>query len=69
MAAARELGYPVVLKAVSGRISHKSDVGGVKVDLRNADEVGAAYDELVSRLRRRDPAAEDPGAAHGARRA
>jgi acetyltransferase len=55
MAAARELGYPVVLKAVSGRISHKSDVGGVKVDLRTADEVGAAYDELVSRLRRRDP--------------
>ena len=55
MAAARELGYPVVLKAVSGRISHKSDVGGVKVDLRTADEVGAAYDELMSRLRRRDP--------------
>ncbi|HEX5041832.1 MAG TPA: acetate--CoA ligase family protein [Candidatus Polarisedimenticolaceae bacterium] len=55
IAAARELGYPVVLKALSERISHKSDVGGVKVDLRTADEVGAAYDDLISRLRRRDP--------------
>jgi acetyltransferase len=55
IAAARELGYPVVLKALSERISHKSDVGGVKVDLRTADEVGAAYDDLTSRLRRRDP--------------
>src|SRR6185436_2376621 len=44
MAAARKLGYPVVLKALSDRIAHKSDVGGVKVDLRTADEVGAAYD-------------------------
>jgi acetyltransferase len=55
IAAARELGYPVVLKALSERISHKSDVGGVRVDLRTADEVGAAYDDLTSRLRRRDP--------------
>jgi acetyltransferase len=55
MAAARELGYPVVLKVSSERISHKSDVGWVKVDLRNADEVGAAYEDLTSRLRRRDP--------------
>jgi acetyltransferase len=55
IAAAQELGYPVVLKIESSRISHKTDVGGVKVDLRNADEVGAAYRDLVSRLRRRDP--------------
>ncbi len=55
IAAARELQYPVVLKALSERISHKSDVGGVKVDLRTADEVGGAYDDLTSRLRRRDP--------------
>jgi acetyltransferase len=55
IAAAQELGYPVVLKAVSDRISHKSDVGGVRVDLRNADEVGAAQRELTARLRERDP--------------
>ena len=44
----------MVLKALSERISHKSDVGGVRVDLRTADEVGAAYDDLTARLRRRD---------------
>jgi acetyltransferase len=55
IAAAQELGYPVVLKAVSEKISHKTDVGGVKVDLRNADEVGQAHRELISLLKRSDP--------------
>ena len=55
IAAAQELGYPVVLKIESQKISHKSDVGGVEVDLRNADEVGRVYRGMVSRLRRRDP--------------
>ncbi len=55
IAAAIELGYPVVLKVSSERISHKTDVGGVKVDLRNADEVGAAHQEMTRRLKRRDP--------------
>lgn len=55
IAASIELGYPVVLKIESDRISHKSDVGGVKVDLRNADEVGTAYEEMVGRLREQDP--------------
>jgi len=55
IAAAQELGYPVVLKIASEKISHKTDVGGVKVDLRNADEVGQAYRDLTTRLRARDP--------------
>jgi len=54
IAAAQELGYPVVLKAVSPRIPHKTDVGGVRVDLRNADEVGRAFRDLTTRLRRHD---------------
>jgi len=56
IAAAMELGYPVVLKVESQRISHKTDVGGVRVDLRNADEVAAAFHDLERRLKRRDPA-------------
>jgi acetyltransferase len=41
---ARELGYPVVLKILSPQISHKSDVGGVALNLANAREVrGAAH--------------------------
>ncbi|MDX1388152.1 MAG: acetate--CoA ligase family protein, partial [Acidobacteriota bacterium] len=55
IAASIELGYPVVLKVASTRISHKTDVGGVKVDLRNSDEVGKAFNDLTSRLGKRDP--------------
>lgn len=55
IAASIELGYPVVLKVSSERMSHKSDVGGVKVDLRNSDEVGTAFQDMMRRLRRRDP--------------
>ena len=52
--AAIDLGYPAVLKIESDIISHKTDVGGVKVDLRNADEVVAAFRDL-SALRSEDP--------------
>ena len=41
-------GYPVVLKVVSPDIAHKSDVGGVKLNLKDRDAVGAAYDEIVA---------------------
>jgi acetyl coenzyme A synthetase (ADP forming)-like protein len=50
IAAAQELGYPVVLKAASATILHKTDAGGVRLDLRNADEVGRAWRELTARL-------------------
>jgi len=39
-AAAEELGFPVVVKALG--VTHKTDVGGVRLDLRSADEVSAA---------------------------
>ncbi|ANM31941.1 hypothetical protein ABI59_23810 [Acidobacteria bacterium Mor1] len=55
IAAAQELGYPVVVKVDSESISHKSDVGGVRVDLRNADEVGAAYREITDAVKDQDP--------------
>ena len=48
--AARAIGYPVVLKLVSATITHKSDVGGVALDLRNDAEVRDAYRGLVERL-------------------
>jgi acetyl coenzyme A synthetase (ADP forming)-like protein len=52
---ANRLGFPVVLKAVSRRFTHKSDVGGVILDLRSGDEVWAAFREIEGRLRDRDP--------------
>ncbi len=57
IAAAQDLGYPVVIKALSEKISHKTDVGGVRVDLRNADEVGQAFRDITARVRRQDPEA------------
>ena len=44
-AAAEELGFPVVVKALG--VAHKSDVGGVRLDLRSADEVAAALDLMA----------------------
>lgn len=44
--AANDLGYPVVLKAASDAILHKTEVGGVKLDLRNGDDVARAFHEL-----------------------
>lgn len=50
VAAADALGYPVALKAASGRIVHKTDVGGVRVDLADADAVRTAYRAMVESL-------------------
>jgi len=47
-----DVGYPIVLKVVSPDVSHKTEAGGVKVDLRNGDEVGAAYKEMAAGLGR-----------------
>ena len=43
---ADETGYPVVLKVVSGEISHKSDIGGVELNLGDASAVRAAYGRI-----------------------
>ena len=44
--AANDLGFPVVLKVSSTTITHKSDVGGVQLDLGSADEVRQAYEDM-----------------------
>ncbi len=45
-AAAGEVGYPVVLKAVASDLVHKSEAGAVKVDLRDEEELGRAVAEM-----------------------
>ncbi|CCH48334.1 acetate--CoA ligase alpha subunit [Pseudodesulfovibrio piezophilus] len=52
LVAAEEIGYPVVLKIASPDISHKSDVDGVKVNVRNANEVMRTFHEITSRAQR-----------------
>ena len=46
IAAADRIGYPVVLKAQAAALSHKSDAGGVLLNLANADALRAAWDQL-----------------------
>jgi acetate---CoA ligase (ADP-forming) len=50
LAAAAEIGYPVVLKTDEPAIAHKSDVGGVRLGLGSPEAAGAAYDDLAARL-------------------
>jgi len=48
---ANEIGYPVVMKIVSKDIIHKSDAGGVAVDLENDNEVVDAYQAILQSCR------------------
>ena len=56
--AADDIGYPVVVKIHSETITHKTDVGGVMLNLRNADNVREAFEQIQSSV------AEKVGAEH-----
>ena len=58
---AARVGYPVVLKVFSYDITHKSDVGGVELDLATADDVRAAFDRLLERAHTHRPDARVEG--------
>lgn len=59
---ANRIGYPVVLKISSPDIIHKSDFGGVRVNLANAEQVRDAWDLMMLRVQRRAPKAHIRGA-------
>jgi acyl-CoA synthetase (NDP forming) len=61
-AAAARIGFPVVLKVHAGGVLHKSDVGGVRVDLRSEDEVRRAFLALAGEVARRAPGVAVEGA-------
>jgi acyl-CoA synthetase (NDP forming) len=61
VAAARAIGYPVVLKAVSAEITHKSDAGAVRLGLASDEDVRAAYDEIVLNVAAYRPGTEIAG--------
>ena len=63
LAAAEGIGYPVVLKILSREISHKSDVGGVRLGLQNPAELRAAVDQMLDRVRALRPDAHITGFA------
>jgi len=57
----KKLGFPVALKIVSPEITHKSDVGGVQLGLKTSKQVEAAYDEIVSVVKRKSPKSKIDG--------
>lgn len=58
---AEEFGYPVAVKIHSTDISHKSDVGGVALDLESADDVRRATEGMLARIPKLLPDAEIEG--------
>lgn len=59
--AADALGYPLVMKISSPDLPHKTEVGGVRLDLRNADEVRAAMAAMLESVRAKAPQAAIEG--------
>jgi acetate---CoA ligase (ADP-forming) len=58
---AADIGYPVVLKIVSPQIIHKTDVGGVRVDIGTEEELHLACAEMLDAVKRAAPDAEVAG--------
>ncbi|HEX5939060.1 MAG TPA: acetate--CoA ligase family protein [Dehalococcoidia bacterium] len=61
VAIASDLGFPVVLKVVSDDVPHKSDAGGVVLDLQSPADVQAAYEAILSSVAARHPNAKVDG--------
>jgi acetyltransferase len=59
--AALQIGYPVVLKILSPQIVHKSNAGGVIIDINSEDKLREAFDTIVRRAKEYDPNAEIQG--------
>ncbi|MBM2810705.1 MAG: acetyl-CoA synthetase [Chloroflexi bacterium] len=61
IAAADAIGYPVVLKVIADGVTHKTEVGGVKLGVRSASDVRAAFDEIRRALAERAPGSQFRG--------
>jgi len=61
VAAADALGYPVAMKVISEQISHKSDVGGVQLNLLNREAVRSAFEDMHARIQKVFPNASLDG--------
>ncbi len=48
---AEELGYPIAMKVIAREISHKSDVGGVQLNLRDAKAVETAFSDMENKIK------------------
>jgi succinyl-CoA synthetase beta subunit len=64
-AAVAKVGFPLVMKIQSRDIPHKSEAGGVRVNIASAEEASAAYTQLVENARRFSPSANIQGVLVG----
>lgn len=58
---ANKIGYPIVLKIVSQDILHKSDSGGVKINIQSKEELKKTYEEMMIKIRNFYPKAKITG--------
>lgn len=54
VAAARQIGYPVVMKITSKKTSHKTDIGGVRVNITSDEQLRREYQDILKNLREKD---------------
>ncbi|MFC1920279.1 acetate--CoA ligase family protein [Chloroflexota bacterium] len=57
----KQMGLPVALKIVSPDVIHKSDSGGVKLDLKTTGQVEEAYDDIIKNIKKQFPQANVHG--------
>jgi len=58
---AQRIGFPVALKILSPQVTHKTDVGGLRLDLADQDELEAAYNEISTAVQQNAPEADIQG--------
>jgi acyl-CoA synthetase (NDP forming) len=51
----KKMGFPVALKITSPDVVHKSDAGGVKLNLETEEQAGQAYDDIIAAVKRQYP--------------
>ncbi len=63
VALSAEIGFPVALKVVSPDVLHKTDAGGVKLNLENEKQVAEAFDGIIASVKKHQPEANIEGIA------
>jgi acetate---CoA ligase (ADP-forming) subunit beta len=61
IAISRDLGFPVVLKVASADVVHKTDAGGVKLNLKTSAQVAKAYEDIMKSVKDKYPEARVQG--------
>lgn len=60
-AISKKMGYPIVMKVVSPQVVHKSDVGGVVLNINNEDEAKTAFEKIMKSVKKKIPKAKIEG--------